>query len=135
MLFDGEGLRVLDAQECRLRLEGHPVHVGRVAFVSDGYPVVLPVNYQVIDGDVVFRTGIGSKLDAALRGAPLSFQVDAVDPAWEEGWSVLVKGRAEELTGEALQRVRRRALRPWGPGTKPRYLRVVAEHVSGRQIT
>jgi uncharacterized protein len=134
MLFDGDGLRVLDAEECRVRLENHPVHVGRIAFVSDGFPVVLPVNYQLMDGEVIFRTGIGSKLDQALRGAAISFEVDAVDPAWEEGWSVLVKGKAEELHGEELARARRRTLRPWGPGAKPRYLRIRTEQMTGRQI-
>lgn len=134
MLFDGDGLRVLEPDECRLRLESHPVHVGRIAFVSEGYPVVLPVNYQLVDGQVVFRTGLGSKLDVALRGAPMAFEVDAVDPAWEEGWSVLIKGRAEELMGEELAQARQRTLRPWGPGSKTRYLRIRAEQMTGRQI-
>lgn len=76
MCYDGDGIAALSAEECRARLAAHPVHIGRVAFVDDGYPVVLPVNHRLLDGAVVFRTGLGSRLDAALRGAAVSFQVD-----------------------------------------------------------
>jgi uncharacterized protein len=131
---DGDGLRLLDASECYARLAAHTARVGRIAFLEGGYPIVLPVNYILLDGDVVFRTGLGSKLDAAMQGGPISFQVDEVDPQWLEGWSVLIKGRAEELTGPALQRTQLRRLRPWGPGSKPRYLRVATEVITGRQL-
>ncbi|MFL6046041.1 MAG: pyridoxamine 5'-phosphate oxidase family protein [Propionibacteriaceae bacterium] len=41
-------------------------------------------------------TDAGSKLAAALRGAPVAFEVDVVDQKRQVGWSVVVRGRAEE---------------------------------------
>jgi uncharacterized protein len=135
MIVDGDGLTLLNEDECRTRMAVALPRVGRIAFVHDGYPIVLPVNYDLLDGEVVFRTGLGSKLEAALLGMPVSFQVDQLDPSWEEGWSVLVKGKAEELTGGERVRASRLALRPWGPGRKPRYLRIRAAEITGRQIS
>ncbi len=132
---DGDGLRVLDARDCLARLASHDAHVGRIAFMDDGHPVVLPVNYTLLDGEVVFRTGLGSKLEAAITGGPVSFQVDHIDPQWLAGWSVLIKGQAEVLSGPALQRSQLQRLRPWGPGSKPRYVRVTSELISGREIS
>jgi hypothetical protein len=44
----------------------------------------------------VIRTDAGSKLAAALRGAPVAFEVDGVDETHQVGWSVVVRGRAED---------------------------------------
>ena len=52
--------------------------------------MVVPVNYAVLDGDIVIRTGSGTKLDAALTGAVVAFEIDSVDPIYHEGWSVMV---------------------------------------------
>ena len=52
-------VEVLTEAECRRLLAEHDV--GRVAFVDDDWPVVLPVNY-VIDNDVIaIRTDAGSE--------------------------------------------------------------------------
>src|SRR5437879_1978212 len=44
--------------------------------------------------------GCGTKLRAAESGDVLAFQVDAYDTETNEGWSVLVLGRATVLTTE-----------------------------------
>lgn len=75
----------------------------------------LRVNYRVRDDAVIFRTDPGSKLDAATKGAWVAFEVAKVDAWWQEGWSILVKGRAEHVEdpGE-LERLRQLSpLRPW----------------------
>jgi len=60
---DNEGLEVLTYDEC-LQLLGS-VPVGRVAFVTGGNPVILPVNH-VLDGRAIaFRVAAGSMYDAA----------------------------------------------------------------------
>ena len=80
-------------------------------------PVALPVNVSVIDGDVVFATAKGSKLEAAIHGTVLSVEVDDIDRMYPTGWSVLVTGVAELLTDPAdIDRVRRIPLQPWAPG-------------------
>jgi nitroimidazol reductase NimA-like FMN-containing flavoprotein (pyridoxamine 5'-phosphate oxidase superfamily) len=111
-------------------------HLGRLAFVENGMPVILPVNYVVDGGSVVFRTDAGSKLDAAARGAPVAFEVDGIDETNRTGWSVLVRGRAEQVTGETeLARLRQLPLVPWAPGARPYYVRISAHEVTGRRIT
>lgn len=129
------GLRELGHDECLGRLSGHEARVGRLAFVADGFPVVLPVNYTMHRGDVVFRTAIGTKLDHVRRGEPVAFEVDEVDPTWRAGWSVLVQGTAHEVGDlaevSALQRVR---LPTWAAGRRDRFVRIAAERMTGREI-
>ena len=50
------------------------------------------------DGEhVVLQTGPGSKLTAS-RGQLVCFEVDAFDRETRSGWSVVVRGRLEEVT-------------------------------------
>ena len=75
--LDHSGLGVLSREECLRRIR--TARVGRVAFVENGEPVILPVNHG-LDGDaVVFRTAPGSKLTAAENDEPVAFEVDAFD--------------------------------------------------------
>jgi nitroimidazol reductase NimA-like FMN-containing flavoprotein (pyridoxamine 5'-phosphate oxidase superfamily) len=67
-VFDRNELRVLPRDECIRLLATNELSLGRVAFVDQGRPVVLPVNYRVRDSAVIFRTDAGSKLDAATKG-------------------------------------------------------------------
>lgn len=134
---DRTGLEVLSRQRCMELLASPAVHVGRIGIVDyAGRPLVLPVNY-VLDGQtIVFRTDEGTKLDAAARNAHIAFEVDAVDPGWEEGWSVVVQGLAEEVTDpEELRRLARLPLRTWAPGGKGHYVRLETETISGRRIS
>jgi uncharacterized protein len=98
-------------------------------------PSIIPVNYLVDDNRVVIRTDAGSKLAAALRGAPVAFEADGVDETREVGWSVVVRGRAEEVTdGDQLAELRQTPLLAWHPGPVPRYVRINASQVIGRRI-
>ena len=64
-------LEILSPTECLRLLEKG--RIGRVGFISDGQPHVLPVNYLASDaGEVVFRTTDGSVLTAVARGRPRS---------------------------------------------------------------
>lgn len=124
----------LSDDECQALLGGS--HLGRVALVEGGRPLILPVTYVLDDGAVVFRTDQGSKLDAAVRGAPVAFEVDGVNSERRTGWSVLIRGRAEHVTDPTdLDRLRRLPLVPWAPGAKPHYIRVRPEEVTGRRIS
>ena len=125
----------LNADECRALLVTHRPRLGRLAFVSGDWPLVLPMNFAV-DGDVVyFRTAAGSKLAAAIRGERVTFQIDHVDEVWEEGWSLLAFGQLRVVDDPLeLARVRRLPLRPWAGGDKPHYLRLEILELSGRRI-
>lgn len=111
--------------------------IGRLAFIDSVgvLPMIVPVNYLVYEGSVVFRAGPGSKLAAAVRGAPVAFEVDSTDETDQTGWSVVVRGRAEEIVdaGE-LADLQDRQLATWAPGNKRHYVRVNASLVTGRRI-
>jgi nitroimidazol reductase NimA-like FMN-containing flavoprotein (pyridoxamine 5'-phosphate oxidase superfamily) len=109
--------------------------LGRVAFVDDLGPLVVPVNFVLDRHMVVFRTGEGTKLDAAVRGSRVAFEIDGADAAMRTGWSVLVRGEAVEVTGAAeLARLRRLPLDPWAPGVKTHYVRILPAVLTGRRI-
>jgi uncharacterized protein len=132
---DRAGLHVLSADECLDLLATHPVHIGRVGFVTDGRPVVLPVNYRYRDGAVIIRTASPTLLAAVARGDEVAFEVDSVNVAWEEGWSVLVQGRPAEVVDPGqLQRLESVPLRTWAPAEPARYVRIPVTAVTGRRI-
>lgn len=130
------GLVALSASECWRLIRGKPVAVGRIAItVLDDRPVILPVNYHLDGEAVVIRTARGSLLARRATERPVAFEVDEVDPAWQDGWSVLIQGTAHEVTDIAhLERLRRLPLRPWAPGERPVYLRIVPTLITGRRI-
>jgi nitroimidazol reductase NimA-like FMN-containing flavoprotein (pyridoxamine 5'-phosphate oxidase superfamily) len=97
--------------------------------------VILPVNYAYIDGDVVFRTGEGTKLRASKLGTVVAFEIDEYDAETRSGWSVLAVGRANEITDpDELAAVRGLDLAPWANGERTRYVRLRPEMLSGRRI-
>src|SRR5436309_9845183 len=106
MEIDRNGLEVLDREEC-LRLLGTAT-LGRIGLQAKALPMVLPVNFA-IDGDrIVIRTGWGTKLDAATRGAVVAFECDSINAFDHTGWSVAVTGVAHEVSDVAeIDRLRR----------------------------
>ncbi|MFE1288501.1 helix-turn-helix domain-containing protein [Streptomyces sp. NPDC058751] len=124
----------LGPEECRARLSTHGV--GRIAVLTPDGLVVLPVNYGVVEGAVMFRTAPGSAPAAAV-GARVAFEVDHIDEALGQGWSVLVQGRARAVTGASAVR-RLDALahsRPWAGGARrDLWVGVDVERISGRRI-
>jgi len=91
------------------------VPVGRVGVTVDALPSVLPVNFVVHDGAIVFRTVPGTKLNAATAGMVVAFEADQYGTMEEPaGWSVLIRGVAEEITDPTeLQIVRSLPLESW----------------------
>jgi len=110
--------------------------VGRVAFVDDLGPIVMPVNFVLDRHMVVFRTDDGTKLDTAVRGSRVAFEIDGTDEAARAGWSVVVRGEAVEVTDTAeLARLRQLPLYPWAPGAKTHYVRILPAVLTGRRIS
>ena len=83
-------------------------------------PAVVPVNYEVIDDAIAFRTAPDS-VPAAVVGSEAAFEVDHVDEAMSQGWSVLLVGPARVVTEpEAVRKLIDRAhTAPW-PGENAR---------------
>ena len=133
---DAGRLEVLSPDECRRLLAEQ--EIGRLALPTGGTPEIFPVNYAVSDDDIVFRTDEGLKLTLAERGR-VAFEVDGIDTEAREGWSVVIKGRAEEVTVHDKPALRERvsplALYPWAQGDRGHWVRIVPTQVSGRRIT
>ncbi|MFJ9736773.1 DUF1918 domain-containing protein [Streptomyces sp. NPDC101166] len=128
-------LRDLGPQECRRLLSTHGV--GRVAVSApDGHPAVVPVNYDVLGDDIVFRTAPDS-VPAAAVGTEVAFEVDHVDEAMSEGWSVLAVGPAGVVTEpEAVRGLARRArTTPWAGGERDMWVSIRPTRLTGRRIT
>jgi nitroimidazol reductase NimA-like FMN-containing flavoprotein (pyridoxamine 5'-phosphate oxidase superfamily) len=124
------GLDVIGTDECVELLRGHSF--GRVSMSVTGDPVILPVFYALVDGDVVFRTDPGTKLIAAVLGTRVAFEVD--DAA--SGWSVLVIGRAHEMRSPspALAGAQARLDDYWPSGERERVVRIEIEKITGRRL-
>jgi nitroimidazol reductase NimA-like FMN-containing flavoprotein (pyridoxamine 5'-phosphate oxidase superfamily) len=62
-------MEILNPAECLELFSGVPV--GRIAITVSTLPVILPVNFVVIDGNIFFRTERGTRLPQP-RQEPLS---------------------------------------------------------------
>jgi transcriptional regulator with XRE-family HTH domain len=127
-------LDVLAEPECWQLLDQHGV--GRIAFVAerDGSPHIHPLNYAVEDRRLLLRTRQGSLLDATVgqsaEGCPASFEVDRIDVAEHEGWSVLLRGVLTPTdTGTEPA-----AVEPWAGGVAVRQTCLVPRVTTGRRI-
>jgi len=83
---------VLTREECLHLLS--QVDVGRVGVSMGALPVILPVHFAVTGESVVFRSTLGTRLDASTLGAVVAFQADGYDPSRTSGWSVMLQGVA-----------------------------------------
>jgi nitroimidazol reductase NimA-like FMN-containing flavoprotein (pyridoxamine 5'-phosphate oxidase superfamily) len=126
-----ESLAVLSRDECQRRL--HHGRLGRVAVVVDAVPAIFPVNYALLDEEIVFRTAPGTKLCAGILERVVAFEVDGTTLDFTSGWSVLVVGRAAQIHYPAmLERAQRLGLRPWVRGPRDYFVKITSEHISGR---
>ena len=124
----------LDREACSRRLGAGGI--GRAAVTVGALPAIFPVNFAVLDGDVVFRTGPGTKLDAAVAGAVIAFEIDHFDAFSHTGWSVLVVGTARPITDPGEQaRAEHLPLTPWADGRRDTFVRIHAAKVTGRELT
>jgi len=127
-------LRTLTTAECRSHLGAGGV--GRFLFDEPGRgPVAIPVNYRMDGDDVIFRTSGQASILRGLTGVPVSFDVDHLDDALAEGWSVLMTGTARAITDTAeLERVEALGVQPWAGGDRESWIRFTPTRTTGRSI-
>ena len=126
-------VEVLDETECLRLLAREPV--GRLALTDRALPVVLPVNFTLVDNTIVFATASGLKLDAAHAGMVVCLEVDGFDRMTHGGWSVLATGRLAEISDpDRLEEARRLPLSPWALSQPEHYVELPIELLSGRRI-
>jgi uncharacterized protein len=128
-----EGLELLDEVQCRELLAG--ATLGRIGLSRKALPVIVPVNYGIFDGKIMFWSGPGTKLAAAQLSTIVAFEVDRFDEIARTGWSVLVVGVARVVRDMvALDSARRRGLRSWVDGDRSHLVQIDIEFISGRRI-
>lgn len=122
----------LPVSECWALVRSVPV--GRLAVSVDGRPDIFPVNHLVDHGTVVMRTGPGTKHAAAAR-QQVAFEVDGYDVEHAQAWSVVIKGtaRSVERLHEVVDALQLPVF-PWQEGTKPFFLRIEPDSITGRRI-
>jgi nitroimidazol reductase NimA-like FMN-containing flavoprotein (pyridoxamine 5'-phosphate oxidase superfamily) len=95
-------LEALTDSECWDRLAAR--NVGRIAFDRGRGLRIHPVNYRVHDRQLSVTTSSASELGMFAQmfadGALVSLEVDELDDAAYERWSVLVNARVEAVDGQ-----------------------------------
>ncbi|WP_316764998.1 pyridoxamine 5'-phosphate oxidase family protein [Streptomyces herbicida] len=123
----------LSPDECRARLSTHGI--GRIAVTTPDGPAVVPVNYRVVDDAIVFRTAPDS-VPAAAVGNEVAFEVDHVDDALSQGWSVLVVGPAQVVTEPGIVRRLNESAHTdsWAGGRRDMWVSIEPTRLTGRRI-
>jgi nitroimidazol reductase NimA-like FMN-containing flavoprotein (pyridoxamine 5'-phosphate oxidase superfamily) len=118
-----------------------PGGIGRIAYTSRFGPAVLPVNYQILGGAILFRTAENSPLDEDLRTGitdadyEVAFEIDEIDATNQVGWSVLIQGPAHHVTGPEREAALKDCVEPWAPGNRELLVRIVPSRITGRRIS
>ncbi|HEX2704416.1 MAG TPA: pyridoxamine 5'-phosphate oxidase family protein [Candidatus Lustribacter sp.] len=122
-------MTALDSDECWAVLRSQ--EFGRMAY-HDGESVSLvPINYAVDEQRrLVFRTAEGEKLLAVKDNDDIAFEVDEITES--TATSIILRGRAHELTGAEAAWVDTTRLRPWVPTSKVHVIAIDPFEVSGR---
>jgi len=123
----------LTLAECRRLIA--PGGIGRIALVTTSGLLIFPVNYAFVAETIIIRTGAGSAI-AAHASDCVAFEVDRIDDALAQGWSVLVRGRAHPVLrpGEHRKLMASTGLRPWPEGEHELFIRIVPDHITGRRL-
>jgi len=128
-------LSQIGEEECFSLLAGQTL--GRLAVVRDGRPEIFPVNYALEGRTITIRTATGVKLHYGSF-AHVAFEVEDIDTDTREGWVVMARGFAEEITDGAdawSARARGAGADPWVQGEHEHYLAITVREVSGRRIS
>ncbi|GAA0630561.1 hypothetical protein GCM10009547_37910 [Sporichthya brevicatena] len=108
--------------------------VGRLAFCMSGAPHIEVVNFVVVDGDVLFRIGVSTKLAALGQSGMFAVQCDRINTGTRTGWTVTVQGHARTLTDDEVAGLPVQP-EPWAPGDRARVVRLTPRHIFGRVLS
>ncbi len=127
-------IETLDRNQCLELLQG--ARVGRFGTTLDAMPAVLPVNFVLLESDVLVRTIPGSRLDAAVTNAVVAFEADGFSDDGLRGWSVQIRGVAREITDPHEHALADAAglTNMALPGVPQRYLRISTIDMTGRRF-
>ncbi len=123
-------LESLTTQQC----EGHlrAGGIGRIVLSTAVGPAAYPVNFVFVGGEVVFHAS--DSLADSIAGV-VAFEVDHVDDAMSEGWSVLVRGHARRIEDpEERQALAALNHEPWAGGARLNVISIEPFEMTGRVI-
>jgi nitroimidazol reductase NimA-like FMN-containing flavoprotein (pyridoxamine 5'-phosphate oxidase superfamily) len=130
----GHDLEVLTEDQCIDMLASRKL--GRIAFSVADRIEIFPVNYATDRAIVVFRTAPGTKLDTVTTSR-VAFEVDDWDEDQWIGWSVVLKGVAQEVTTGTdpfAATLRTRNVWPLAPGQRDHWIAIYPSEISGRRF-
>jgi uncharacterized protein len=127
-------LEPLSTDECLFLIRDRVV--GRIGFVVDGRPFVLPINFRLIGAaagapQLVLRTRPGNVVDAA--SGIVALEVDAFDVHDRSGWSVLVQGELRHVEATYAPAVAELDPGPW-LGDRGSWLVIEPDAITGRRL-
>jgi transcriptional regulator with XRE-family HTH domain len=123
-------LESLTTQQCEDHLTAGGI--GRIVLSTRAGPVAYPVNFVFDSGTVVFRTS--DSLTDSIVGV-VAFEVDRIDDAMSEGWSVLVRGHARRIEDpEEREAIGSLGLEPWAGGARLSVIGIEPFEMTGRVI-
>ena len=109
--------------------------VGRIGFLAEDGPVVLPMNYVLSGDHIIVRTVAFGVVARSAIDQKVAFEVDDVDDFLEAGWSVLVRGAGTLLTDEQLEALKSSGSpEPWAEGPRTLFFSIACDQVSGRRL-
>ena len=125
-------LEILTKEQCEAHLGAGGV--GRLVFTNDRGPVAVPMNFAFCEGQIVLSTDF-RKATLVEALSVVGFEVDRVDDALSEGWSVLMSGTARVVDDpEELLRLSFLDLQTWAGGDRHVLICITPSHITGRVI-
>jgi len=110
--------------------------LGRIGVTVDALPVVLPVNFQLFDGEVIIQTERNTRLAEATENTVVAFEVDNAESGGTGSWSVTLTGIATEITDpDLVTKLRSLPFTRWVRGDDDRYVGISLDLMSGRRVT
>ena len=105
---------------------------GRLAYHLLGEVHIVPINYALDGERIVFLTAEGSKLFGVTANSDVAFEVDEV--VGDRATSVVCRGRAHVLEGQAAYVAERLPVRPWVDTPRTVVVAIEVEEISGRRF-
>ena len=113
----------------------HAKNLGRIGYLSDHGPRIVPMNYAFLSGFIYLCTSPTSEAAAFTPDRTVAFEVDEVDEFLQGGWSVLVVGAVTALSPEHVPTGILGPLpEPWAAGDRNQFLQIEIEQITGRRI-
>ena len=96
----------------------------------------MPVNYRFVENSgrtwIAFRTRPGNVIDQAAM--KVAFEIDGIDPANRQGWSVLVQGTLHHVDPDAAGFRERFDPEPWILADRDAWLIIEPFAITGRRL-